>query len=358
MKYRIFLWLFVQATLSTHAQEIVSLRSIPFLTAYAKDIHVAAVTDKRVVKNLGIQRNTTADYVTLSLNGGAASAIKTFYDLTFKEDSTSTAIYLQIQELNVQASIRRMNNGITRVARVHVSLVFLEKRGGVMKELFRIKHNEDEVFALDDQQGLYRTHEKRIRAALEYCMHVFLNNYQRTKDQISLPDFEPTRENDQLEAKLGQWFNLVTMKGMQSRYFAGYGISYTGFVDNKKGLIRPYETSLEVTWARSDVAQENGYAEVNSFIFRPELYFFYKRLFKGAYATMSTNVPVGFELLEDLEGNNSFNFIIGLGASQGLRLIPWQDKGVVFGVDFFQQLETSKVYTFDLGLELVLGVNF
>ncbi|MEM9983443.1 MAG: hypothetical protein AAF734_13175 [Bacteroidota bacterium] len=270
----------------------------------------------------------------------------------------STPIHIEIKALNVQESKRRMNNGIARVARAHVSLAFFEKQDGLLIETFSIKHNEDEVFDLASRSALYNSHEKRIRAALEYCMHAFLNDYQAIKNDTRNPDFQPKRENNKIEVKLGQWFSLVTLKGMRSAYFEGYGISYTGFVDSKKGLIRPYEASFEVTWARREVAAENGYNDVNAYVFRPELYFFYKKLLSGAYATLSANLPIGFEILENLEGNNSVNFVIGVGASQGLRFIPWEKNGLVLGVDFFQQLETSRIYSFDLGVEVVLGINF
>ena len=70
------------------------------------------------------------------------------------------------------------------------------------------------------------------------------------------------------------------------------------------------------------------------------------------------NVPIGYEELEDIGGDESFNFIIGVGASQGIRIIPWENFGVMIGADFLQQFQTSKVYRRDLGFELMLGVNF
>ena len=358
MKYYILIICFLYVTISLSAQEILSLRAVPFFNPSTENIHIASVLDERIVKHLGIQENLNKEQIILTLNGGAEKAVKDFYDLTLSKDSLSQGIYIRIKALNVQESKRRMNDGITSVARTHISLVFLRKQNNNLKEIFSIKHNEDETFALDNKPMLYATHEKRIRAALEYCMHAFLKNYKETKNLIATPSFKPIIENDKIETKLGEWFNLVTIKGMQSRYFQGYGISYTGFVDSKKGFIRPYEASFEVNWARADVAEENGYADVNSFVFRPEIYFVYKRLFKGVYASMSANIPIGYELLEDLEGDNSFNFVIGAGASQGLRFIPWQDKGGVLGIDFFQQLESSRVYRFDLGIEIVLGINF
>ena len=358
MKYRLLILLFTLTTLPATAQEVVTLKAIPFSPAVSENIHVASVSDTRTTKRLGIQENLTAEKVELFLKEEAQQAVKAFYALSFSKDSTSTPIHIEIKALNVQESKRRMNDGIARVARAHVSLVFFEKQDGLLVETFSIKHNEDEVFDLANRAALYATHEKRIRAALEYCMHAFLNDYQATKNDTRNPDYQPKKENNKIEVKLGQWFSLITLKGMRSTYFEGYGISYTGFVDSKKGLIRPYEASFEVTWARRDVAAENGYSDVNAYVFRPELYFFYKKLFPGAYATLSANVPVGFEILENLEGNNSVNFVIGVGASQGLRFIPWEKNGLVFGVDFFQQLETSRIYNFDLGVEVVLGINF
>ncbi|MEM1134628.1 MAG: hypothetical protein AAGI07_02230, partial [Bacteroidota bacterium] len=260
--------------------------------------------------------------------------------------------------LDVQESKRRMNNAIARIARVHIALEFLEKNNDELKHLFSIQHIEDQVFGLANKKVLYETHEKRIRAALEYCMLAFLDNYKKNNQDPSSHHFTVPEANLKIDTRLGDWFNLLTIKGMRSSYFEGYGISYTGFVDSKKGLIRPYETSFEVTWARPGIAAENGFNDVNSFVFRPELYFFYKRLTRGVYASVSTNVPIGYEILEDFEGQNSFNFVIGIGASQGIRVIPWKKKGVVFGADFFQQFETSEVYRTDYGLELVLGINF
>lgn len=357
MKHCLLSGLFVLALVSVSAQDVVLLRSVRFTPTPSESIYVASVIDERKKKSLGIHKNLAEEETELSLQDGAL-AVKEFYGLSFQKDSTSTPIHIKIRALNVQESLRRMNNGVVRVARAHVSLAFFEKRNGSFNEIFQVKHNEDEVFGRGDRAGLYATHEKRIRAALEYCMHVFLHNYSEIKSEISSTDFQPVVKNNKIETKLGEWFNLVTIKGLRSRFFEGYGVTYTGFVDRKKGFIRPYETSFEVTWARPGIAEENGYNEVNSFVFRPELYFVYKKLFKGVYASLSGNIPVGYELLERKNGDNAFNFIIGIGASQGLRFVPWQNKGVVFGADFFQQFETSEVYRFDLGVEVVLGINF
>lgn len=347
--------LFVRAA---NGQEFVTLRSVPFTTFTDEIVYIDSIIDERAVKNLGIHKNLNGEPTTLKLFQGVEESLKHFFNLTLPYDSLGEAITVKVRALNVQASKRRMNDGIAEVARAHVELVFCKREGGELKELYTIKHNEDAVFGLYDKWSVYYTHEQRIRASLEYCVHAFLRNYITIKPKLNATDFKAIEENKDLDVHLGQWFNLVTAKWMQSRYFQGYGITYTGFVDSKKGFIKPYELSFEVNWARDDVAAENGYSDVNAFVFRPELYFIYKRLTKGIYATASANIPLGFELLEDLEEDNSINFVVGVGASQGLRIIPWQRKGVVIGADFFQQFETSKIYRFDYGVEFVLGINF
>ena len=341
----------------TFSQEIVALRSVPF-DVPSKKIYIADVYDERPNKHLGTHKNLTGDQIKLYLDKGAEQAVKNFYEISLPQQPDKNPIFIEIKALNVQESKRRMNSFIARAARAHIELAFLEQRGSEFVEIFSIQHNEDQVFGLYDKIGLYATHERRIRAALEYCMLAFLDNYQESEPDTLATHFNVPKGGYRVDPRLGQWFNLVTVKGMRSTYFEGYAISYTGFVDNKKGFIRPYETSFEVTWARPGVAADNGYRDVESFVFRPELYFFYKRIVQGVYVSLSANVPVGYELLENLDEGNSFNFVIGIGASQGLRIIPWERRGIVFGADFFQQIETSKVYRRDIGVELVLGVNF
>ncbi|MEM9671033.1 MAG: hypothetical protein ACFB15_00455 [Cyclobacteriaceae bacterium] len=350
------LYLLIFASSRVFSQETVALRSVAFKPP-TDDVYVMSVHDERTNRHLGMHKNLNGDKVTLYMDKGAEQSVADFYEISMPHRLSGRPVLIKIKELNVQESKRRMNSFIARVARAHVELVFLEKHAGEWSEVFTIRHNEDQVFGLYDKQNLYNTHEERIRAALEYCMLAFLHNYEEPKS-LTESHFDISSGRQKINPKLGQWFNLVTAKVLRSTYFEGYGISYTGFVDSKKGLIRPYETSFEVTWARRDVAEENGFRDVNSFVFRPELYFFYKKITRGIYASVSANIPVGYEILENFDGDNSFNFVIGAGASQGLRIIPWEKRGLVIGADFFQQFETSRVYRFDVGVEVVVGINF
>ena len=352
-----YFFIFFLAAIEVHAQENVLLKTVPF-EVIGQPIYIEQVIDDREEKHLGHLKDRDGDKVYLKLHGGASQAFREFVDVSFPHSADKQPISVKIRALNVQESKRRMNNGIVGIARAHVALVFFEKNNDEINELFSIKHNEDQVFALADRQTLFDTHEQRIRAALEYCMLAFVDNYQKDSAATKSIHFEKDGSAREFNSKLGKWFSLITVKAMSSTHHRGWSIGYTGFVDSKKGFILPYEISYEEEYVRSSSARDRGYESADLRIIRPRFYYLYKKIIPGVYAALSLNVPVGYEELEDMDGNGSFNFIIGAGASQGIRIIPWENFGVVIGADFLQQFQTSEVYKRDLGFELILGVNF
>ena len=358
MKYNhLYFFMFLLVPVEVYAQENILLKTVPF-EVKNQSIYVKQVIDDREEKQLGCLKDADGNKVSLRLDGGASKAVREFIDLSFPYLENHRPVYIKIKALNVQESKRRMNNGIVGIARAHVALVFFEEKKGETNELFTIKHNEDQVFALTDRKGLFNTHEQRIRAALEYCMLAFADNYQKDGKDTKPTHFSKDQSAASFDSKLGKWFNLITVKAMNSTYHEGWSIGYTGFVDSKKGFILPYEISYEEEYVRSSSARDRGYESADLRIIRPRFYYLYKKIIPGVYAALSLNVPVGYEELEDMDGNGSFNFIIGAGASQGIRIIPWENFGVVIGADFLQQFQTSEVYKRDLGFELILGVNF
>ena len=339
------------------AQENVMLKTVPF-EVKGQSIYIEQVIDDRKGQHLGQLKGLDGDKVYLKLHGGASKAVQEFIDVSFPHLENMQPISIKIKALNVQESKRRMNNGIVGIARAHVALVFFEKNKDGINELFSIKHNEDQVFPLLDRKSLFDTHEQRIRAALEYCMLAFVDNYQKESKGSKPIHFSENGSAPGFNSKLGRWFNLITVKAMNSTHHRGWSIGYTGFVDSKKGFILPYEISYEEEYVKSNPARDRGYESADLRIIRPRFYYLYKKILPGVYAALSLNVPVGYEALQDIDGDESSNFIIGAGASQGIRIIPWEKFGIVIGADFLQQFQTSKVYKRDLGFELILGVNF
>jgi len=358
MKYSSCLIALILGTVPVCAQQEVQLNTVPFEVANPT-FHIQQVMDERTEKHLGEHKDLEGNTIELVLQGGAFHAVKAFLAPSLSPTENSDPVYLRIEALNVQESKRRMNELITRVARAHVSLVFLERTENGLEEVFRIQHNEDQVFYLTDRETLFATHEQRIRAALEYCVLAFAADREaRLSAQPVAKHFSPNGSEDVFEAKLGNWFNIVTARVMNSTYRQGWSVSYTGFMDSDRGFILPYELSYEEETVKSNFAEDEGYRDVQLRIIRPRFYYVYKKLVPGVYAALSLSTPIGYEELTETNGTDSFNFIIGAGASQGIRIIPWQKFGIVFGVDFLQQVQTSRVYKHDLGFEWMIGVNF
>ena len=357
MKYSLFLFIWFLVAAQVDAQENVLLKTVPF-EVKEQSVYINHVIDERKEKYLGILKDPDGNKVMLTLAGGAPKAVQEFAGVSLPRLENNQPVSVRIKALNVQESKRRLNNGITAIARVHVSLVFFVENQGEINELFSIKHNEDQVFTLADRQSLFNTHEQRIRAALEYCLLAFVDNYREPDEDTGPMHFSRDAPASEFDAKLGYWFNLITVKVLNTTYRDGWSVGYTGFVDSKKGFIRPYEISYDQINVKSGPARDRGYESATLRVINPRYYYLYKKIFPGVYTALSLNTPIGYEELTDINGDDSFNFIIGIGASQGIRIIPWEKFGIVIGADFLQQFQTSDAYKRELGFEVILGVNF
>jgi hypothetical protein len=103
--------------------------------------------------------------------------------------------------------------------------------------------------------------------------------------------------------------------------------------------------------------QKRGYSSVNSYALGFGLNG-YAKIAAGIYLDLGLNVPIGLEVLRDLENKKSSNFLIGLSAHQGVKIIPWKDFGITIGAGLFQRFQTSKIINRNFGFELEVGINF
>lgn len=76
------------------------------------------------------------------------------------------------------------------------------------------------------------------------------------------------------------------------------------------------------------------------------------------FYNLSASFIIGNEKLTDYFFERYDRFFLGLTTSQGLLYIPKSKYGVVFGASLFEKAFTSKVYKFDLGIQLTVGVKF
>jgi hypothetical protein len=339
------------------SQTTIDLKIIPF-EIKNQNFYIDKIFDDRQEIYLGLVENSSGKKVQLHFQSSIEATIKQFMEATLPQASNRTPINLRINDLKIEQAQTSIDK---RTARVYIELSFYSENG---EELHKVIHYEDQVFPVSDLTEIYETHEKRVRAALEYCLWSFINNQKvNTTNHLIIdgmldnPGFSSDASTFQHYVPLGKWYNMLTYKRMTDRYNEGWSIAYTGFSDHEKDLIIPFTLAYGQSRAKLDLVQERGYSSVNTFALG---FGFngYIKIIPGLYVDLGLNIPVGMEVLRDLADKKSSNFLIGISANQGMKIIPWKDFGIVIGAGLFQRWQTSKTENRNFGFELELGLNF
>ncbi|MFT7071532.1 hypothetical protein [Patiriisocius sp. Uisw_017] len=342
---------------SSFSQKTIDLKKVSF-EIKNQNFYIDSIIDNRQVLHLGVIEDDFNNKETLRFENDITTTIKHFMHAALPKTDDQVPVTLGINKLTIEEAQTSIDK---RTARVYVELYFYAENG---EELHKVAHFEDQVFPVSNVTEIYETHEQRIRAALEYCLWSFINTQKANTTNSLIKDGMPDTEGSTQEASaietyvpLGKWFNMLTFKRMTDRHNEGWNVSYTGFSDHEKDFIIPFVIGYGQSSAKSDAVKERGYNSVDSYALGFGFNGFIK-IIPGIYADLGLNVPIGMEVLRDLENKKSNNFLIGLRANQGVKIIPWKDFGVVIGAGFFQQWQTSKVINRNYGFALELGINF
>ncbi len=356
MKY-VFLFLYFIAH-NIFCQNTLKLNTVSFAIENPT-FYIERIVDDRFEKHLGIHKDKDGNKTQLRLFPDFEAALTSFVKQSIPIIDSKKAVIIKIKELQIQES--RVNEA-ELIARVSIHLIFYIKKDNHLKEIYQIQHQEDEIFeasifSFTNAEQVFDTHEQRIRAAMEYCLLAFAENEKRHNGPIP-GHFDNLGSAKKKNKSLNQWYNIISYRQiLTSTYHEGWALGYTGFLDNDRSFIVPYELNFEQYRVKEDFAFDEGYGYVDSYVLRPGL-FGYKKIVPGVYAAMGINVPIGVEALKVIEGDERYKFLVGVGASQGVKIIPWKEFGIVIGVEFFQQIQNSEIYKRDIGLELTFGVNF
>ncbi len=346
--------LLVMVSANIFSQENIVLQPLP-LEIQNQSLYIKEVQDERFRKQLGFLEGSTRKKKVFRLYPSAAVSVKDFINISLSGSDASRPVYIKIKSLKIEQSKRSISEITTRV---FVKLVFLEKEKNTLKELFTISHYEHQYFPISSLTAIAETHEKRIRAALEYCLRSFIHELLKNDvDANKLPQEIFEKAAADTYVPLGKWFNLLTYKKIYSKYNQGWRVSYIGFADNEKDFMMPFVMSYERYGVKSERLIEKKFTAVDAYTIGGG-FEGYIKLIPGLYASFGLEIPMGIEITKDLNNNKRSRFLIGAGATQGLKIIPWRDFGVIIGVGVFQQVRNSKLYTTDLGFELEVGINF
>ncbi|MBQ4819321.1 hypothetical protein [Aquimarina sp. MMG016] len=153
------------------------------------------------------------------------------------------------------------------------------------------------------------------------------------------------------------WYDTFGFKKLYSNNYRGWKVSYVGFTDSDDDFIIPVEISFGQNKAKPDILARKGYTTADIYNISPGFNGFLK-IYPGVYLELGLNIPIGIEALVNLEDQKSYRFLVGLSANQGIKIIPWKNYGMVMGISMFQTLQTSKVYSTNIGFAIELGISF
>ncbi len=334
------------------SQTTIDLKTATFVIKN-QNFYIANVIDDRQENYLGVIEGNT-----LYFEKDTDTTIKKFMDITLPNTNDRIPVTIRIDNLKIEQAQTSIEE---RTARVYIELSFYAESG---EALYKVVHYEDKVSPLSDFTEINETHEQRVRAALEYCLWSFINHQKANRPHNLIKNRNTNKANYTLEesnfqtyAPLGKWFNMLTFTRMTDRYNQGWNVAYTGFLDSKSDLIIPFTVAYGQSRGKLDLVLERGYSSVNAYALGLGFNGFIK-ITPGLYVDLGLNVPIGMEVLRDLADKRSTNFLIGLGAHQGVKIIPWKDFGIVIGAGLFQRWQTSKIEKRNFGFELELGINF
>lgn len=142
-----------------------------------------------------------------------------------------------------------------------------------------------------------------------------------------------------------------------SPYYEHWYIKYEEFVDSDDDLIVPISFGYGHSKIKSKKLKAKNLisASISTFDFGFDGYI---KLHKGIYFCLGAKTIIGVETFKKVNKNKASKFLIGGHLNQGIRLIPWQEFGVVLGISISERLQNSKFYTSEFGWALEIGINF
>lgn len=368
----------------------VGLKSQPVKFINPK-IYVDSVVDDRDFKEYLGTTKVGSKKQNMNLAGGVASAIKKHTDYILPSSLNKTPVTMHIMVLSVK---EEPNSGFEKATVTAYTRFTTSTINGNYVEIFQTSSTVSE--SSSDATKLY---EKLIRQAIENCLEQLngkdidklianASAIQQVKKEESksraLPD---SIETDKLlnigsskseEVKnpeiaqvpspikrkvdpVEEYFKMNEMGGCS--YLAGnkgngWNSTYyfTDFLFTSGPVSIPITAGFDIIHnlkteaAKNYQTSEIYYAKIGAEAFYP--------LNKYFWLNGGVQIPLGTEKLADLDGNNSETTIFGVSLTQSLRVMSSEYLGVSFAVGFFEQLTTSKVMPYNVGVRVEFGVKF
>lgn len=157
---------------------------------------------------------------------------------------------------------------------------------------------------------------------------------------------------------LMDWKNILIYQKTEGINASGFRLNY---LQNKKSMWKDWLIPLSIGFSRSkidrDHIEKKGYYDVDINTISIG-YTGFRPIKNNLYLNVSLNATLGSERLTENDLSNKERFILGTSPSQSIYYIPKSKHGFVFGIGVYEIIQTSKVYSFDIGLRFDAGIKF
>jgi hypothetical protein len=354
-------------------------------------IYVDSVVDNRDFKEwIGTTRVGAKKQCHLNLAGGAASAIKrhTDYILPAGPDKRGVTMHIMVLSAKEQPA-----NGYKKATITAVTSFTAQSNAGTPVEIYRTSSTVSE--SGNDTKKIY---ERLIRSAIEDCLeqlnskdidkltadaaaiqqlkkadkkvkelpdsisidqlvNIGSNKAEEVTDRQSVKapmPMEKKVEHEEAEYRVDEMSTISVLAGINgSGWTATY---YLNSLYASNHIYIPLTASVEymdnITTSEANKYQAPSlyYAKIGAEVFYP--------INKYFWLNGGVQLPIGTERLADSNDNATETVIAGICLTQSIRVMSSQYDGVTFAVGAFEQVISSRVQPFNVGLRVEIGIKF
>lgn len=154
------------------------------------------------------------------------------------------------------------------------------------------------------------------------------------------------------------WRNMVLVSRVEGINTSGMYYEYLQNTNNWWGdWLLPWRVSIQFSNIRDEEFQKSNFRQAtmgHATIGVSGL----KTLTDKLYLNIDAGVILGSENLTELTGKQYDRFFVGLSSFQGILFVPTTKWAVVLKAGIYEEVLTSKLYGYDVGVQLGFGLKF
>mgnify|MGYP001029467298 CR=1 FL=1 len=285
------------------------------------------------------------------------------FDRYFKNSQlvydSAVPILLRVVYINVQEKATTKKYG-----RAEVSLEFYRIENDKVAKVFQTN-----AFAEDYSSDVSASHEKRIKKATYRCLVSFENSdwkkekqlnwisVKELNEQVLVNEISDSRAKKDIDLKVStDILNIHYSIGTKTEGLHLQYLIYSDTISVGQWFI-PASYSFSAYVVNTKIMHNFDYQSMDNWSFGVLLPFT-KKIGERMLLSLQGGIGFGAENLMGIDDNLTTRFIFTTYSNQLLMFVPKKKVGINFGAGLYQNFITSKIYNWDLGVKLLIGMKF